>query len=230
MNAMKDARSFGVIWDMDGTLVDTAELHFAAWSSVAHELDLPFTRADFAATFGKRNPEIIRQLYGQGFSQSEIAAWGDRKEVHYRAGARQRGVKPLPGVKVLLQSLNDRGFQQAIGSSAPRANLDLILKLTQLESFFAALVSMEDTQRGKPDPQVFLVAAERLRLSPGSCAVVEDAVAGVQAAKAGGMKCIAVDFVGHHGDETLRAAGADLVVKTLEGISADKIARLLGIG
>jgi beta-phosphoglucomutase len=225
---MEDSGPFAVIWDMDGTLVDTAELHFLAWSSTAHELNRPFTRADFAATFGKRNPEIIRQLYGDGFSEREIAAWGARKEEHYRAAARQKGVEPLPGVRSLLEHLQSAGFRQAVGSSAPRANLDLILKLTKLGSSFDSLVSMEDTQRGKPDPQVFLVAADRLKVSPGKCLVVEDALAGVQAAKAGGMKCMAVDFVGHHGEAALRAAGADRVVKTLESVTVEMIRRLWG--
>jgi len=225
---MNESEPFGVIWDMDGTLVDTAELHFQAWSETAKEMNLPFGRADFAATFGKRNPEILRQLYGNRFSDEEIAHWGHRKEEHYKAAARRQGVEPLPGVRRLLQGLRDAGFKQAVGSSAPRGNLDLILKLTKLESSFDALVSMEDTQRGKPDPQVFLVAAERLRVPPERCMVVEDAVAGVQAAKKGGMKCIAVDFVGHHGEAALRSGGADLVVKTLESVSVNTVRSLLG--
>jgi beta-phosphoglucomutase len=223
---MEKTSVYGAIWDMDGTLVDTAELHFDAWSAVAKELNLPFSRADFAATFGKRNPEILRQLYGNRFSEKEIAELGEKKEEHYRAAARRQGVKPLPGVKVLIEGLRQAGFKQAIGSSAPRANLDLILKLTGLASFFDVLVSMEDTQRGKPDPQVFLVAAERLGVSPNHCVVIEDAVAGVQAAKAGGMKCIAVDFVSHHGQAALRSAGADLVVKNLEEVTVDSVRRL----
>ncbi len=223
---MEKASSYGAIWDMDGTLVDTAELHFAAWSAIAKELNLPFSRADFAATFGKRNPEILRQLYNDRFSEKEIAALGERKEEYYRAAARRQGVVPLPGVKALVQGLRQAGFKQAIGSSAPRANLDLILQLTKLAPFFDALVSMEDTQRGKPDPQVFLVAAQRLKISPSHCVVIEDAVAGVQAAKAGGMKCIAVDFVGHHGQAALRSAGADLVVKNLEEVTVDSVRQL----
>ena len=223
---MEKANAHGAIWDMDGTLVDTAELHFAAWSAVAKELNLPFTRDDFAATFGKRNPEILRQLYNDRFSEKEIAELGERKEEHYRAAASRQGVVPLPGVKALVEGPGQAGFKQAIGSSAPRANLDLILKLTELASFFDVLVSMEDTQRGKPDPQVFLVAAQRLKIPPSHCIVVEDAAAGVQAAKAGGMKCIAVDFVGHHGPAALRSAGADLVVKNLEEVTVDRVRQL----
>jgi beta-phosphoglucomutase len=223
---MNDANHYAVIWDMDGTLVDTAELHFAAWSAVAKEANLPFSRADFASTFGWRNPEILRQLYGNRFSDQQIADLGQRKEEQYRAAGRRQGVEPLPGVRALVQSLRQAGFKQAIGSSAPRANLDLILKLTKLAPFFDALVSMDDTDRGKPDPQVFLVAAQRLRVSPSRCVVVEDAVVGVQAAKAGGMKCVAVDFIGHHGETALRKAGADLVVNSLEKVTVDSIQRL----
>jgi beta-phosphoglucomutase len=216
------------IWDMDGTLVDTAELHFQAWAIVAGELGLPFTRADFAATFGRRNPEIIRQLFGTHYTEEEIATLGNRKEDYYRAAA-QNGVELLPGVRSLLDGLHTYGFRQAIGSSAPRANLELILELTDVRGYFDAVVSMEDTQRGKPDPQVFLIAAERLEVAPARCVVLEDAVAGVQAAKAGGMKCIAVTFVGHHPERLLRDAGADRVVSTLQEVTAESVCELLGL-
>jgi beta-phosphoglucomutase len=215
------------IWDMDGTLVDTAELHFQAWEAICRELGRPFSRDDFAATFGMRNPEIIRILFGDRFDERQTAAIGDRKEELYR-GAARRGVTPLPGVVPLLEGLHRHGFRQAIGSSAPRANLDLILGLLGVAQHFDAVVSMEDTQRGKPDPQVFLVAAERLGAAPDRCVVLEDAVAGVQAARAGRMKCIAVRFVGHHPEESLRAAGADLIVASLEGVSAETVRGLLG--
>ena len=215
-----------VIWDVDGTLVDTAEMHFQAWQRLCAELGRPFTRADFAATFGKRNPEIFEELFGPRFSTREIDELGFRKEEFYRAAARH-GVDLLPGVRLLLEALHTAGFRQAIGSSAPRANVDLIMELTRTASLFEAIVSSEDTQRGKPDPQVFLVAAERLNMPPKRCVVVEDAVAGVQAAKAGGMKCIAVTFVGHHPEDRLRAAGADLVAPTLETVSPQAIRQLL---
>jgi beta-phosphoglucomutase len=215
----------GAIWDVDGTLVDTAEMHFAAWVEVCREHGRPFSRADFAATFGQRNPEIIRTLFGNRFNDAEIAALGDRKEVLYREAAR-KGVALLPGVRDLLEGLRRAGFAQAVGSSAPRANLDLILGLAGVAPFFSAIVSSEDTQRGKPDPQVFQIAAQRLGIPPERCVVLEDAVAGVQAARAGGMKCIAVRFVGHHPEESLRRAGADLVVDSLEQVNAAVVEEL----
>jgi beta-phosphoglucomutase len=215
-----------VIWDVDGTLVDTAELHFQAWDDMARAMGKPFSRADFAATFGRRNPEIIHQLFGHKFSDQEIADLGERKEELYRAAA-ARGVELLPGARALLEGLHAAGVKQAIGSSAPRKNLDLILRLTRTERFFEAVVSSEDTQRGKPDPQVFLVAAQKLGVAPLRCLVFEDAVAGVQAAHVGGMKCIAVRFVAHHDEEALRKAGADRVVDSLEQVSVQDLLNML---
>jgi beta-phosphoglucomutase len=225
---MSDNTARAAIWDMDGTLVDTAELHFAAWAVVCRELGRPFSRSDFAATFGRRTPEIIRWLFGDGhFDERRIAEIGEHKEELYRAAARRHGVTPLPGVAQLLKGLDQIGFRQAVGSSAPRANLDLILQMTGLAPCFRSVVAMEDTQRGKPDPQVFLVAAERLGVAPARSVVLEDAVAGVEAAKAGGMMCVAVNFVGHHPEEKLRGAGADLVVASLASVSAEDVLRLL---
>lgn len=223
---MSHATPYAVIWDVDGTLVDTAELHYQAWVELARQLDRPFDRAGFAATFGRRNPEVIHQLFGPHYTDAEVEDLGFRKEELYRNAAR-RGVSLLPGVRELLTALEAAGFRQAIGSSAPRHNLDLILDLTDTRRFFAAVVSMEDTQRGKPDPQVFQTAADRLGVAPARCLVLEDAVAGVQAARAGGMRCIAVRFVGHHPAEALTRAGADLVVPSLEQVSVATVRGIL---
>jgi beta-phosphoglucomutase len=223
---MSEISDKAAIWDVDGTLVDTAELHFQAWQAVCREQGRDFTRDDFAATFGQRNPEIIRKLFGGRFNDEEIAALGERKEVLYRSAA-SKGVDLLPGVRSLVEALHQDGFAQAIGSSAPHANLELILRLTDIARFFAVVVGSEDTQRGKPDPQVFLLSAQRLSVPPARCVVFEDAVAGVQAARAGDMKCVAVRCVGHHPEAALRQAGADLVVETLEQVSAGTIRDLL---
>src|ERR1700722_12884681 len=113
---------FGAIWDVDGTLVDTAELHFDAWKIACEELGRPFTRADFAATFGRRNPEIMKVLFGDRFGSAEVDAIGVHKEDLYREAALKKGIVLLPGVRSLLEGLREIGFRQAIGSSAPRAN------------------------------------------------------------------------------------------------------------
>ena len=216
-----------VIWDVDGTLVDTAELHYRAWDRMTREMHLPFTRADFNATFGWRNPEIIRKLFDPHGSDAYVAELGARKEEYYRAAARDQGVTLLPGARPLVEGLHALGVAQAVGSSAPRANIELILQLTDTSRFFDAIVSMEDTQRGKPDPQVFQTAADKLGVPYGRCVVLEDAVVGVQAAKRGGMKCVAVRSVGHHPESVLREAGADRVVSSLEEVTTEAVRDLL---
>jgi len=223
---MNPTAPWALLWDVDGTLVDTAELHFQAWLILARELGKPFTRADFAGTFGWRNPEIIPKLFGQEYDDEQINLLGDRKEDLYRAEA-EKGVALLPGAKRLLDAVIASGGRQAIGSSAPRRNIDLILRITQTAPLFSAIVAMEDTRRGKPDPEVFLLGAKQTGVLPERCIVLEDAPAGIQAAKAGGMRAVGVAFVGHHPAERLQTAGADLVVKSLEEVGVPQLFDLL---
>jgi beta-phosphoglucomutase len=215
-----------IIWDVDGTLVDTAEQHFRAWQKLTAEIGKPFTRADFAATFGMRNPEIIRKLFFPDATDEECAELGGRKEGYYRDTVREEGIELLPGAARLLREFADAGWPQAVGSSAPPGNLDLLLTITGVRKYFAAVVTGDDVTRGKPDPEVFLAAAKKLGVEPVRCVVIEDAVAGVEAAKAGGMGCVAVTHVGHHPADKLRAAGADLVVGSLEELTAERVRRL----
>jgi len=215
------------IWDVDGTLVDTAEIHFAAWQAFAAAHGYPFTRADFAATFGKRNPEIVRQLFDPAADDAHCAAWGEEKEDLYRAATDRAGVALLPGVGALVEGLATAGWLQGLGSSAPRANLDLILRHTGTAGRFTAVVSGDDVSRGKPDPEVFLKAAVRLGVPPGRCVVFEDAPSGVEAAKAAGLASVGATCVGHHPAERLRDAGADVVVPSLEVVTVDQVAGLL---
>ncbi len=216
-----------IIWDVDGTLVDTAAHHFQAWERFAAEIGQPFTRADFAATFGMRNPEILRKLFDPNATDAKCAEWGERKEDLYRASVREEGTALLPGVAQLLAAFAEAGWPQAVGSSAPVGNLDLLLGITNTRRYFGAVVTGDDVSRGKPDPEVFLTAATKLNVDPRRCVVFEDAVAGVEAAKAGGMACVAVTFVGHHPADKLRAAGADVVVASLEEVTAEQVAALV---
>jgi beta-phosphoglucomutase len=214
-----------LIWDMDGTLVDTAALHFAAWQELMGELAIPFSAEHFRVTFGWRNPEIFEYLAPGRWSPAQMWVLGERKEQAYRQAAQRQGVSLLPGVRPLLEAAAKEGLRQAIGSSAPRANLDLILELTASRSYFQALVSGEDTQRGKPDPEVFLLAAARLGAQPAECVVIEGAVAGVQAAKAAGMRCVAISGPGQHSPERLAAAGANFVVHSLAELTLAELLR-----
>lgn len=150
------------------------------------------THDQFMETFGQRNDAIIPRWLGSDLLPQRIQAVGDAKEELYRQFVREIGLKPLPGAAEWVRRLHHQGWPQAVASSAPRANLAIVLEVTGLASFFQVIVSAEDVTIGKPDPQVFLTAAERLGVPANRCIVVEDASAGIEAARRAGMRSIDV--------------------------------------
>ncbi len=209
-----------VLWDMDGTLVDSAEYHWQAWRDTMAHQGFPITHQQFLATFGQRNDSILRQWLGEKATAPVIQQIGDTKEELYRQIVRARGLAPLPGALEWVQLLQQKGWRQAIASAAPRANIETILDVLQATECFQAIVSAEDVHRGKPDPEVFLVAASKLGVTPERCIVVEDAQHGVEAARAAGMRSIGVSQNGEH-------LPADVVVRSLMVLDADAFDRLL---
>ena len=205
-NTTDDRRA--VLWDVDGTLIDSSQYHWLSWRDALAAENFPVTREQFAATFGQRNDEILR-AYFPAHTPEEIARVGDAKEKRYRELIRARGISLLPGVRRWLDRLRGEGWLQAVASSAPRLNLDAIMSALGLEDYFAAVASAEDVTAGKPDPQVFLAAAHKLGVPPSACVVVEDAPAGTEAARRAGMRSIGV--LSSHGE-----LQADIVVRTLE--------------
>jgi beta-phosphoglucomutase len=209
------------LWDLDGTLLDSAGYHWLAWRETMAAEGYDLTYEGFAAYFGQRNDVILRGYLGPELVASEIERIGNAKEVRYRHLVRTRGAQLLPGVQRWLTCLHGAGWRQAIASSAPRLNIETILDALGIAECFDATVSAEDVQRGKPDPQVFLVAAQRVAVPPVRCIVVEDAPAGVQAARRAGMRAIGVRST--HAD-----LQADWLVQSLEELPDDAFDRLLG--
>lgn len=194
---MNDKQSSGhsyqaVIWDLDGTLINSVDYHWQAWRDVMQAENFSFTWQQFVADFGKRNDEILRGYFGADFSDREIARLSLAKEESYRARIRSQGLDLLPGARHWLERLQTDGWQQALGTSAPRGNIDAVFAATGIEKYFAAVMSSEEVKQGKPAPDVFLVAAERMQMAPAQCIVVEDAPAGVLAGKHAGMLTVGV--------------------------------------
>ncbi len=198
-----------VIWDLDGVIIDSAEEHRLAWQRMAREEGLPMSDADFWATFGKRNDDIMTMLWGP-LPPERIKAMADKKEAYFRDIIRQTA-KPLPGSIELMRELYEAGFLQALASSTPPENIELIGEVLGLKRYLTVLVSGETVPRGKPAPDIFLKAAQELAAAPSVCLVIEDAVAGVQAAHTAGMRCIAV--AGNRDLPGLREA--ELMVRSL---------------
>lgn len=217
---MTDSPPVGVIFDMDGVLVDSADAHYESWRLLGLENDRVITRAQFDNSFGQRNAEIIPQRFGQ-VTPEKLQQLSERKEVLFREIVEQR-VPAVPGAAELVRQLQEAGVRLALGSSGPLRNIRIMLQGMGVLELFSQIVSAEDVTRGKPDPQVFTLACERLELYPARCVVIEDAPAGVEAARAAGTRAVAVMM--HHTRADL--AQADLIVERLADLRVADLIKL----
>lgn len=213
----------GVIFDMDGVLVDSGPAHQESWRVLAKRRGKQVSAETFARTFGMPSRDIIRILWGAQLGDDEIRALDDEKEAAYREMI-TGNVPLMPGCREALAALRDAGLRLAVATSGPPANLALVLREGGLASFFQATVHGFDIQHGKPAPDCFLLAAERLGVCPSACVVVEDAPVGVEAAIAAGMPVIGL--TGTHPAAALSQAGAVQVVSQLSALTPDFVAAL----
>ena len=205
---------FLAIFDHDGVMVDSLDHHQQGWLELGRRENLPITAEFIRETFGRTNPDIFRKLLGGDVAEEDLRRYGELKEAAYRAVATGK-VALMAGVRELLDALTAGGFALAIGSSSILANLEMTIEECGLRGRFAAIASLEDIRRGKPDPEVFLVAARKAGVSPSRTVVFEDAPVGIQAAKAAGMLAVGVGTTVPLG--ALSDAGADWVVRDLVG-------------
>ncbi|MBN2418708.1 MAG: HAD family phosphatase [Deltaproteobacteria bacterium] len=218
---MKETNTFALIWDMDGTMVDTSEAHWIAWQQTLANENYDLTWETFLKTFGQRNDTILRSLLGTSLPDSEILRIGDAKEQAFRDVLKDRGVKFLPGAAQIIDQAKAHGWLQAVVSSAPRRNIITIMEVLNRPDTFAVLVCAEDVHHGKPHPEGCITASQKLGVSPKNCIVLEDAQAGLEAARSAGMACVGVLSTHDH------LSKADRVVNSLEDISLAKIETLL---
>jgi beta-phosphoglucomutase len=213
-----------VIFDMDGVLIDSYHAHLQSWREAARVEGLEIAEEQFAATFGKTSRESIAWLWrDRHFTDHQIKDFDHRKEAAFRRIIAAR-FPLMPGVVELLDSLAKAGFLLAIGSSGPPENVDQVLDKLAIRTLLSAVVTGADVTRGKPDPQVFLIAAERMGVSPARCVVVEDAALGIQAADSAGMKAIGLASTGR---TRASLAAADLVVDQLAEITPAAVRSLI---
>ena len=200
---------------MDGTLIDSAEYHWLTWRDTFAGLDVPLTEAEFRGWFGSRNDRILKQ-YFPAIAPADIARIGDEKETRYRAMVRDRGITLLPGVGEWLERLHAAGWRQAVASSAPPANIEVLVEVLHLGPLLDAMVSAEEVAHGKPAPDVFLRAADKLGVAPGRSVVVEDAAVGVEAGRRGGMRTIGIGSPERLDADVVTASMADLPPDTFD--------------
>jgi len=209
-----------VLWDLDGTLVDSEEFHWLSWRDTLRPEGIELAYDQFLASFGQRNDRILAGWLGADADPVRVRRIGDDKEAEYRRLAETHGLTPLPGAREWVTALRAAGWKQAIASSAPRQNVEVMLRALRLDAFIDAIVAAEDVTKGKPDPEVFLTAATRLHASPANSVVVEDAAAGVEGARRAGMRSIGVNARAH--------LDADISVASLVDLPPDAFDRLVG--
>ncbi len=217
----------GVIFDMDGTLTDSHDAHYASWKSTMDTHGIEYGPTDFIRDFGRRNPEIIGENWvraGRDVPDDERSGTiADEKEAAFRAIISENFPEMI-GARDMMSRLHDVGFRLAIGSSAPGENIELCNRELGIETCLKAIVCGCDVTRGKPEPDGFLLAAERLGCPPEHCIVVEDAAAGIEAAHRAGMPAIGILSTGHDAKEL---AAAERVIHELKELTPELLSGLV---
>ncbi len=216
--------NYCVIFDMDGVLADTGPIHYESWVRLAKQIKVKFSKKFFNLTFGQQSVTITRELVGPKIKQEIVEKWANLKELYYREMVKDE-LKPLPGALVLIKVLHARNFKLAVGSSGPPENVDLLLSTLSIKDYFDVIITAAEVKNGKPAPDVFLIAAEKLNIKVDNCLVIEDAPVGITAARKAGMSVIALRTT-HCNIDLL---DADMVVQNLSSINLNDILELLDI-
>lgn len=212
----------GVIFDMDGVLIDSHPIHKRAWRKFFDGLDIDVSDRELEFVLdGRKKEDILRHFLGN-LPDSEIREYGHQKEMLFREEA--MNIEPIAGVIQLLQELSNEGVAAAVASCGSRSRVRYILDHLKIHDQFEAIVTADDIRHGKPHPEIFCKAADFLGVGRGELIVCEDAVSGVKAAKAAGIKCLGVAESARAGD--LLNAGADLVVSDFSCASVPSLRAL----
>jgi beta-phosphoglucomutase len=181
----------GMIFDMDGVVVDNHKYHYLAWTEFCRRHDFPLTREIYRDRFnGKTNVDIFRIIFDD-VTETQIKKYADEKEGLYQEHYRPH-MRPLTGLVDFLDYLKQSGFKTALGTSAPPQNVSFILDGLDLRDYFEVIVDGSQVERGKPDPQIYQRCVEKLGLASEECVVFEDSLAGLEAGEGAGCLIIGV--------------------------------------
>ena len=212
----------GVIFDMDGVLIDSHPVHKKVWAQFLASMNMRVSPEDLDFVLdGRKREEILCHFLGE-LSTEQIREYGQRKHELFTESSKE--LRTISGVVQFLDALEGAGIRMAVATCADSARARDILTQLGLLTRFAAIVTANDVVKGKPDPAIFVRAAEQLDLSSGNLLVVEDAVSGVKAAKSAGMKCLGIAAEGRR--DKLREAGADCVIPDYRKISLSQVQQL----
>lgn len=212
----------GIIFDLDGVVIDSHPAHKRAWRAffISVGKQVSDEEVEFVLE-GQKREDILRHFLGD-LTQEQIRDYGAKKDELFRSEAQD--LKMNHGLPELLEQVAAAKLSTALASSASRSRVESVLRQFSLRELFEVVVTGEDVIRGKPDPAIFTLTAERLQIKPSEILVCEDAVNGVEAAKTAGMKCLAIAANGR--GPLLQRAGADKVVPDFKGSSLDDLRQL----
>jgi HAD superfamily hydrolase (TIGR01509 family) len=179
------------IFDMDGVVVDNHFFHLQAWVEFGRRHGIVITETEFRKHFGSTNLTVLKSLFGDSITKSDIDLFGNEKESIYRE-LYSSSIEPVTGLPSFLKYASDKGVRIALATSAPVENVNFTLKATGLQKYFNIVTDSSMVSRGKPDPQVYLITAAKLGVKPSECIVFEDSIPGIQSAINAGMHVIGV--------------------------------------
>ena len=212
------------LFDLDGTLIDNNAYHLQSWILYLKNLNREITEEEYKAHVnGRTNKDVIEYIYQRKMEDAEAMVYAQQKEAIYR-DLYQADITPVNGLLELLQALKDKNIPMAIATSGIQVNIDFMFSHIPIRQYFQTVVNSSHITKGKPDPEIYLKTAQILGVAPKDCLVFEDAIVGILAAKAAGMKVIGV-LTTHNATEL---SGADLVIKDFTELvkTEDSFARL----
>ena len=211
----------GVIFDMDGTMVDNALYHDEAWKIFTHKHGLE--ALDLHSMFGMTNETFMKRLFGDNIDVDRIKSLALEKELIYQQ-IYSDTIEEVKGLTAFLNELSENGLQLAIGTAAPKINVDFVCEKLGVASYFKEVVDDAQVKKGKPDPEIFLLAAKKLGLSPLNCLVIEDSEFGIEAGISAGMKVVAIATT--LSKEKLETTQAHLVVNNYTELNTTLLKKL----
>lgn len=221
VNNQENSTDWAVIFDMDGTLVATTEADFLAWQQLFALYGKHLSYDDYYPLLGRKSADVVQ--LGLGLSGKAAEEAMAKKMALFADIVAKKGVETLPAVRTLLEKLQAAGVPMALATSSRKKKMELVMQTASLDQFFTVFVTGEEVDRGKPDPQIFQLAAARLEMPAAKCVVVEDTVSGIRAAKAAGMACVAISST-HERDELTEA---DLLIDHFTSLQPEDIYKLI---
>jgi len=206
------------IFDLDGTLIDNNSFHLQSWLQYLKDMNREMSEEEYKANVnGRTNKDVIEYIYQRKMDDKEAMKYAHEKEAIYRE-LYAPYIKPVAGLLELLEKLRSLSIPMAIATSGIQVNIDFLFEHIPIRSYFDVIVNSAHISKGKPDPEIYIKTAELLKVSPAECLVFEDAVVGINSAKAAGMKVVGV-LTTHKAEEL---SGADILIKDFSELVAEE--------